>query len=383
MQQNKKPVKVLHFIDHMGAGGAQVLLNSLLPALKDYGFNVQLVVLGKEAFNAEVVKESGIAVTMLNLSKYSFLKARAKINQVIANFQPTIVHTHLDKANFLVAPLAQKAKVPIVIKHDHSSAWPSLKTYFFSRWLMEKIFSANSYVIAVSRTVRQFNLAIGIEDKRITVIQNGIDLKKFPFKTFQLTAAPIIGYVGRFHFKKGVKYLIKAAPFVLHKHPQANFVLVGDGPEKESLKKLSKKLGIQDKVIFLGKQKNVAQFYHQFTVFVMPSLYDACPLALMEAMASGCPVIGTSTGGVKEIITPGVDGLLVKTKDYKGLAEKILYLISNPETAKQLAKNAHKKTDNYFSLKLTIEKLLNLYQTLLADCTKTGNFATVNLQQKG
>lgn len=369
MQQNKNQIKVLHFIDHMGAGGAQILLNSLLPALKDYGFNVQLFVLGKEAFNVEAIRAAGVPVTVLNLSKYSFLKARTVISQIFANLQPTIVHTHLDKANFLVATLANKAKVPVIIKHDHSSTWPSLKTYFFSRWLMEKIFSTKSQVVAVSQAVKQFNLAIGVEAERIWVIKNGIDLTKFQFKSRWLNGTPVIGYIGRFHFKKGVKYLVKAAPFVLKRYPQAKFVLVGDGPEKDSLLRLSQRLGIQDKVIFLGKQKNVTQFYAQFTVFVMPSLYDACPLALMEAMASGCPVVGTNTGGVQEIITPNVDGLIVKTKDAKGLAAKILYLLDNPNIAAQLIENAQKKRA-HFCLKLTIDKLLSLYQTLLANSVR-------------
>lgn len=365
MQSKDKPVKVLHVIDHTGPGGAQVLLTNILPALAKDSFSITLVVLGRKRGLVEDLENKGITIIPLNIHKYGVFQTLKRVKQIIKELNPTIVHTHLDKSNLFAAYLASKEKVPVVIRHDHSSTWPPLPSYFFWRRLIEKLGRFQTEVIAVSEAVRKFNLAAGVSDNKITVIHNGIDLKRFSTDKKRLSY-PVIGYVGRLHFKKGVKYLIKALPLVAKEKPDVKLFIVGDGPQKKELLKLCQGIGLKDNVVFFGNRKDVQKFYRLFDVFVLPSLFEACPLALMEAMASGCPVVASNLGGITEIVTDKLDGLIFQARDSQMLAEKILCLLNNPKYASALTKQAVKKVAQQFDVSLTNARMVQFYNNLLA-----------------
>lgn len=359
--------KVLHIIDHMGLGGAQILLSQVLPQLKQYGYDIEVCVLRQQTKLSRELEEKGICFNYLNSSKYEIIKCYFKLRKLINQVKPQIVHLHLDKANFLGALAALKEKVAIVIRHDHSSTWPPLRRYLLQRWVLERVLPAQTYVIAVSKAVKKFNEAIGVKPERIKVIYNGINVNEFSVneRLRKPQKFPIIGFVGRLHFKKGVKYLIKAVACIAKEKPEVKLYLVGDGPERTKLMKLAKKLGLDSQVVFFGSQKNPKKFYRLFTVFVMPSLYEACPIALMEAMVSSCPVIVSNIGGFQEIVTDGVDGYVTHKKDYQALAQKILYLLNNPQQVPSLTSKAAKKIKQNFHINLTCQRIISEYNNLL------------------
>jgi L-malate glycosyltransferase len=203
----------------------------------------------------------------------------------------------------------------------------------------------NSDAITVNSSYMRQQLETFMPDQRgkIRVIPMGIDPEKYNKEDFSdlkkaYQTSNIILSVGRLIDWKGTVFLIDAMPFVIREHPDTLLLIAGSGPEKDSLIRRVHELDLEKKVIFLGVVSNqdLLSFYHSADVFVLPSINkagktEALGVVLLEAMASGCPVIGSNVGGIPDIITDGENGFLVPEQNPRVLAEKIIYLLSDPE----------------------------------------------------
>lgn len=210
-----------------------------------------------------------------------------------------------------------------------------------------------SAVTVVSKALENEIENISKEVENIHIISMGCDTKKFGRKFrrenyFNQGNKKIVLFVGRLAEKKGVKYLIKAMENI-----DAMLIIVGDGPLKNTLKKQAEKM--QDKIRFLGPKthEELKTIYASADVFVAPSVTaedgdkEGLGLVLLEAMASGLPVIGSDSGGIPTIVKDGENGFLVAEKDVKGLYEKINVLISEEETYQMYSDNAIKTAKLY------------------------------------
>ena len=221
----------------------------------------------------------------------------------------------------------------------------------FVKKLKAKALKRADYVTVVSEDLKK-NLeeTYGVSD--VKIIPMGCDIKKFsPANAnpncFGKSRKTVL-FVGRLAEKKGAKYLIKAM-----KHVEAGLVIVGDGPEKEKLMKLAAPLG--DKVSFVGpKNKDqLAEMYASCDVFCIPSVVakdgdkDGLPVALIEAMASGAPVVGTRIGGIGEIIEDGENGFLVPDRDARSLAEKLNVILKDDALAAKMSIQSRKIAGDY------------------------------------
>jgi len=181
-------------------------------------------------------------------------------------------------------------------------------------------------------------------------------------------------FVGRLIDLKGVDHLIKALALILPECPKARLEIIGDGPLKASLQRLASDLGIRQRVSFLGSivHEELPDHYRQADVFVLPSCEnkagetEGLGVVLLEAMACGVPVIGSLTGGIPQIITDGVTGLLAEPQDPGSLASKLLTLYSKPDLRTRLVANAHKLIARSFSWKLISSRFVEIYAEVLA-----------------
>ncbi len=207
---------------------------------------------------------------------------------------------------------------------------------------------------------------LGFNPRKTEVIRYGVDTQKFQptkkdksiLKKFKVgQEIPIILAVGRLVAKKGFLYLIRAFPEILKKVPSAKLLIVGDGDQKEELLKEIKKFNIETQVIFAGtiNYNELSKYYNLGDVFVMPSIkdekgnVDASPVAMMEAMACGTPVVATKFSGSADLIKDGETGFLVKDKDSKEIASsviKILKIGKKGETRKKVRKIAQDNFSN-------------------------------------
>lgn len=172
-------------------------------------------------------------------------------------------------------------------------------------------------------------------------------------------------FVGRLEKVKGIEFLIKAMPLIVRTFPQATLTIVGEGQNKENLLDLTKDLHLEKYVHFVGwiKSKDLDIYYQKASIVVIPSMVpENFPTVCNEAMGAGRPVIGTSVGGIPEIITDGVNGYLVEPGNARQIAERVIKLFSDEDLLKEFGKNARKKAEEY-----TIEKYTDNIEKIYKD----------------
>jgi glycosyltransferase involved in cell wall biosynthesis len=204
--------------------------------------------------------------------------------------------------------------------------------------------------------------------KKVNVIPNPVDIATINERTQATIEDPvyqarsnIIIAIGRISKEKGFSYLIRSISLLSKKSIDCKLVILGEGAESKNLQNLSKKLGVEDRVHFLGFKSNPYKYLACSTIFVLSSLYEGFPNVLLEAMALGVPSIATRCPtGPEEIITDEVDGILVPSADEKALANAIKKLLLDKDLRKRLSEAARKKADNF-----RVEKIIKQYEDVI------------------
>lgn len=214
---------------------------------------------------------------------------------------------------------------------------------------------------------------------KIYVIPMGVDIEKFTtikrdsLKS-NLDAECVILSVGRLVSIKGISYLIQSMAQILLRFPKAKLVICGDGPEKEKLKRIAKELSISEHIIFMGyiPHNELIQYYTSADVFILPSIEiegykEGLGVVLIEAMACGTPVIGTSIGGITDIIEDGYNGLLIAEKSPDDIANKTIRILADKEYAEKLKQNALITVSSKYSWSRIAEEFGSIYSQLVEE----------------
>lgn len=287
-----------------------------------------------------------------------------KLKKLVKNIKPDIFHAHYAGVNGFVASLINYH--PFVL-----TAWGSDILFAgvskikgpFVKYALKKADLITSDAKHIKNAILNFN----INTAEIKIVCFGIDIKKFaPGDNSQKTGNKIIS-LRSFEPVYNIETLIKAIPLVLKEIPNAKFILAGKGSEEENLKELAKRLGVLDAISFVGiiSQNNLPKYLQESSVYVSTSLSDAgIASSTAEAMACGLPCIITDFGDNKEWVEDGKSGFLMPARDYKFLAEKIIYLLKNPLKCEKFGQNARKiieEKNNYYK---EMEKMEKLYLKL-------------------
>ena len=229
--------------------------------------------------------------------------------------------------------------------------------------------------IAVSdATGRDWVRRTRLPPARVVRIYNGIDASKFERRCDRAearrrlglpTEGIVIGGVGRLDQAKGFGFLLDAVAMLPRSQPPAVVALAGEGPLRESLQARAAELGIGDRLRFLGFCADVRIVYEALDIFVLPSLCEALPYALLEAMAARLPAIGTRVGGVPEMIVEGETGLLVPPRDAKALAGALRRLIDLPELRERMGQAGRERVIRHFDEKEMVRQTIRVYRDLL------------------
>jgi glycosyltransferase involved in cell wall biosynthesis len=181
----------------------------------------------------------------------------------------------------------------------------------------------------------------------------------------------VIGSVGRLTKQKGYKFLIQAVPVVLNRFPNITFILIGEGEMHSQLEKLTRQLGVHERVVFIGKVEDVRPYLQRMDLFVLPSLWEGFPTVIMESMASGVPVIATDIPGTSELIKDHVNGWLVSSEDGEALVEVIIDAIMNPMKRMEFATEARSRIAQ-FSVNLISREYEKLFLELFGRSSPLG-----------
>jgi len=204
----------------------------------------------------------------------------------------------------------------------------------------------------------------------VRVVRNGIEVRRRADpdrcaevrRRFDLPdAGPIVGTVAVLRSQKRLDLWLEAARRVLEHLPASRFLVVGDGPLRGDLEALGEKLGIAGRLHFAGLQEDVQPFLDVLDVFLMSSEFEGLPLALLEAMASGVPVVATSVGGIPEVIVPPGEGLLVPFGDVAGLAAAVVDLLRDTERRRKLGAAGRARVERDFGIERMAGELEEIY----------------------
>lgn len=229
------------------------------------------------------------------------------------------------------------------------------------RWLTKnplkvlyKFFSRFTTVIAISSVIReQLTNVIGVPDRNVKLIYSGVDISRFVMRErrWEHAARYNVGCVARLEPEKGIEFLLQAINIVREFIPFVRLIIVGEGSERKKLVWLSEQLRLKEIIQWVGYQKKVERWYGYFDVYVLPSVKrESFGVTLVEAMASGVPVIASKIGGTQEIIDPEKTGMLAEPGSGQDLADQLIYLYNNRFEAKEMALRARIKVEERFSL---------------------------------
>ena len=213
-----------------------------------------------------------------------------------------------------------------------------------------------------------------IKEDKVRVIHNGIDISQFnrPFMTDQLKntfgierSDFVVTIVGRLSMEKGHDIFLKAAEKITKEKKNVKFLIIGDGPLKETLKSQAKNLHLEEKVIFTGIRSDMPEIYSISDILVNSSFIEGLPMTILEAMASKVAIIATRVGAIPQVIKHGINGILLDSGDYEGLAREICFLMDQPNKRKALFEQAYKDVCENFSASKMADQYTKIYQEIL------------------
>ena len=362
-----KKTNILYVITSLGIGGAENLLLSYLKLLDRSKYNFFVCALREKPDDLVSEISNYAEVTKLGMKNKFNPRVIFQLIKLIKKTQPDIIHTHLFQARFYSTIAHQFSRRSVLITHKHNNVNPKKHNVFILLEMLSIIF--NKKVIAISQSVKdslkKFEL---VPDNKIFVLTNGIDYLKFNktaiSRDFAVNRPLIIGTVCRLEWQKGLSYLLLAMKIILAKFPETRLEIVGDGSLLGELQDLSKKLSISKSVSFFGKFTEVIPFYNRMDIFVLPSLYEGFGIVLLEAMASGVPVVATNVDGIKEVVVDGKSGILVPPKNPEAIANAVTHIIEDPQLRKDLVDEGFNRA-RLFDIQEHLLKLDNLYNNLL------------------
>jgi glycosyltransferase involved in cell wall biosynthesis len=371
---------VLHFTDTTNFGGAERMILHTLAGLDRDNFKPILAchpVPGNAAF-IDAVRRLDIELCPLAGLPHPLTPLTVPhIAYELRKCRPSIVHVHLNW------PLAGRygilgalvARVPAIVATVHLFVKPKPGPIVsIQRFLLG---STVDRIIAVSREVeRGLRLSFGLPLSKLNVIHNGIPLSAFDRPMNMSLRAAITGHedqplvltTSRLEPQKGLDFLIDGAELL----PEATFAIAGDGSSRRVLEEKVRERGLQGRVIFLGHRSDIPDLLAACDLFVLPSLYEGLPLAPLEAMAAGKPVIATRVGGTDEAVLHGKTGLLIPPADPRALADAIRTLLNNPRLARKLAAAGHARVASQFSVQNMMAQLTDVYEDLLTSRVPAG-----------
>ncbi len=361
-------MKIVHITNHLKVGGISSYVRDYAVFLKKDNHNVWVCSSGGDV-EKELIKNDVqhfyVPLNTKSILHPKIIISAIKISNMVKENKIQVIHSHTHTTQVCSSIVSKICHIP------HLSTCHG----FFRKNIGRRLFPCwGKYVVAISPAVKSTLINNWhLREEKIKLISTGIDTSRFKptdsngkkglktrfgFDKWKYT----VGTLGRLSPVKGIRWLIEAIPLI---PCDAGCVIAGDGPEKESLKRLVKKLNIENRIIFIEKNFKPEHILPLFDIYVAPSISEGLGLSVLEAISSGVPVIGTRVGGIQDIIKNKQTGLLVEPKNPRAIADAINTYIKSPKEAEKISKDAFEYVRENFSIQNSCSKLVDLYQALL------------------
>jgi glycosyltransferase involved in cell wall biosynthesis len=386
-------IRILRLIARLNMGGPALHVSYLTRGLDQRGYRTTLgagSLARGEGSMAFVADELGVDVRTVSqlhreVSPVLDPVSVARIAGLIREVRPHILHTHTAKAGAIgrtAALLAGDARPPIVVHTFHGHV---LRGYFdpmrtaFYREVERSLARVTTRLVAVSPEVRDELVQLGVAPAaKFSVIRLGIDLDSRIVepasdglelrRAFGIPEdAFVVGWIGRMTAIKHLPDVLVAFARLRDRGIDARLCLVGDGPDREYVEELAYRLGIARSTLYLGYQREIAPYYTLFDALLLPSGNEGTPVVAIESLAAGTPVVATRVGGVPDVVSDGVDGLLAEVGDVEGLTAALARLARDPELRKQMGRAGRERTLPRYRVERLVDDVDELYRELLAE----------------
>ena len=364
-----RAIRVVEVLATGTSGGAQEHVFNLVSRLDASHFEVSIVSLSAGSA-VRKLQRHGFAVTVIEEEDDAI--AVGALTAHLGDLRPDVVHAHMYRAEVIATKAALALaeaghRRPYLISTVHSSrVRPET-----DREELRRLTPHIDRLIAVSRMIERKIADEGRVGAPVSLIYNGVDLERYDHQEPCCTlrdeygmepGSVLVGVVARLEPEKGHPTLLEAWPHVLRRVPNAYLLVIGEGSRCEALQQQARELRIAHRVVFTGRRDDVPAVTAALDVAVLPSYREAQGLSILEAMALSRPVVATNVGGIPEVITDGMSGVLVEPHDPGGLAEAISRLLLDHPFADQIGRGGHEVVRERFCLEKMVADVSALYE---------------------
>ncbi|MDP3730125.1 MAG: glycosyltransferase family 4 protein [Candidatus Omnitrophota bacterium] len=361
-------IRVLHVNTHMNIGGIGQYIVSLAKALKQKRVECFVASSGGELLS-ELVRLDIRHIRLDINTKFEFgpkvFRSASDLTRIVKDNKIDLVHAHTRVSQVASYLASRRAGIPYIATcHGYFNA--KLSRRLFDTW--------GEKVVAISEAVRRhLEKDFNVNRQRIEVIYNGIDLGRFSNiysadriatakRSLGIQGGVVVGTMGRLSSVKGQKFLVEAMKEVVSKSKDARCLIIGSGREEAALKDLAKSLGLETRVIFTGAAyMDIPLYLACMDIFVLPSIEEGLGLALLEAMSLGRPCVASATGGIRDIVNDGVNGILTPVGDSNAIANAVLRILNDKPLAKNISESSRDFVRGRFSIEAMADKMIDLY----------------------
>ena len=351
-----------------GGGPESIIFGSarVLPAM---GVQAQALYLVNASTPCESLlaraAQAGMPVHVVREKSAFDVSGAAAFTRLVRSEHFDIVHTHDYKSNALARVFTSAAPYRTVATAHGYNKTSAREGYYYA--LDKLLLRRADAVICPSPQMAELLGASGVSRRRLCVIPNGIDLDRWHFAPRRVhDRARHVLYVGRLSPEKNCQALLHACAQLLAQGHSLRLTLAGDGPCRGELETLAGTLGLRDVVALLGQRDDIPALLAEADIFVNPSLTEAMPCSVLEALAGGAPVVATDVGATNQLILDGRTGLLAPPGDVPSLAQAIAQLIQSPSLGQQLAIAGRSHVEQHFNFTNSMAHTVAVYRGVLA-----------------
>jgi glycosyltransferase involved in cell wall biosynthesis len=372
--KGKRKIRLLLLSSVFVDRGAERIMLWLGKKLPERGYDIKLACLRDLApFALRLRSMGGPNVYVLGMRHLFDIFAVIRLYKLLRDLKPDVLHIHSYRAAIWGRPLGRLAGVPVIIYSVHNK-WGGKIHSILDRWTSRYGDVVIPFSVAVKKVLIEGSrinpskvsapVYIGVDIEKFTVVSES-DIQEVRKGLAINETDNVIGFVGALSEQKGLMYLVDAVDNLRYEFPNLRCLLIGEGEQERHLKAKVNKLGLQEHVLFLGQRYDIPELLCLMDIFVLPSLWEGLPQAILEAMAAHCPVIASAVDGTPEIITHGVDGWLIPPHDSSALRDSLVKLLENEELRKNLANRGYETVCKRFSVKRMVSEFDNLYKQYL------------------
>ncbi len=365
------PIRIAFCITELDPGGAERALVELVTRLDPGQFEPVVFCLAKRGALADVLEQANVRVVCLGANWAWDVGVVFRLAKALRKFRPAILQTWLYHANIIGRFAGRFAGVPIIVSGIRVAEKRARRRLWAER-LTQFLVDAH---VCVSRDVATFSTTRGgLKSSRVRIIPNGVNFPRFanaePADLSDLALprdAKILLCVGRLDPQKDPLWLLEVFPALQKQIPAVQLVFVGQGPLEAALKNAIDRENLASSAHLLGWRADVPQLLKAADVLVLPSRWEGMPNIVLEALASGTPVVSTEVEGISELVIPGETGYIIPSRNTEAFVQALVELLQNPAIGDRIKKTAQTLVKEKFTWDTSCESYLDLYRQLLRD----------------